>query len=44
MKTFVNIDISSDDYMKQTMDGLQPVYSNGFSGIDGKYIIIITYP
>jgi signal transduction histidine kinase len=44
MKTFVNIDISSNDYMKQTMDGLQPVYSNGFTGIDGKYRIVITYP
>jgi len=44
MKTFVNIDISSNDYMKQTMDSLQPVYSNGFTGIDGKYRIVITYP
>jgi signal transduction histidine kinase len=44
MKTFVNIDISSNDYMKQTMDNLQPVYSNGFTGIDGKYRIVITYP
>ena len=44
MKTFVNIDISSNDYMKQTMDSLQPVYSNGFTGIDGKYGIVITYP
>ena len=44
METFVNIDISSNDYMKQTMDSLQPVYSNGFTGIDGKYGIVITYP
>lgn len=44
MKTFVNIDISSNEYMKQTMDNLQPVYSNGFTGIDGKYRIVITYP
>jgi signal transduction histidine kinase len=44
MKTFVNIDISAYDYMKQTMDSLQPVYSNGFTGIDGKYRIVITYP
>lgn len=44
MKTFVNIDISSNDYMKQTMESLQPVYSNGFTGIDGKYRIVITYP
>lgn len=44
MKTFVNIDISSNDYMKQTIERLQPVYSNGFTGIDGKYRIVITYP
>ncbi len=44
MKTFVNIDISSNDYMKQTMNSLQPVYSNGFTGIDGKYRIVITHP
>lgn len=44
MKTFVNIDISSNDYMRQTMNSLQPVYSNGFTGIDGKYRIVITYP
>ncbi|HYY86387.1 MAG TPA: sensor histidine kinase [Nitrososphaeraceae archaeon] len=44
MKTFVNIDISSNDYIRQTMNSLQPVYSNGFTGIDGKYRIVITYP
>lgn len=44
MKTFVNIDISSNDYMKKTMNSLQPVYSNGFTGIDGKYRVVITYP
>ena len=44
MKTIVNIDISSNDYMKQTIERLQPVYSNGFTGIDGKYRIVITYP
>jgi len=30
--------------MKQTKSSLQPVYSNGFTGIDGKYRIAITYP
>ena len=30
--------------MKQTKESLQPVYSNGFTGIDGKYRIAITYP
>ena len=43
-KNFVNIDLSSRDYMKQTKSSLQPVYSNGFTGIDGKYRIAITYP
>lgn len=44
LKNFVNIDLSSRDYMKQTKNSLQPVYSNGFTGIDGKYRIAITYP
>jgi len=44
LKNFVNIDLSSRDYMKQTKSSLQPVYSNGFAGIDGKYRIAITYP
>ena len=44
LKNFVNIDLSSRDYMKQTKSSLQPVYSNGFTGIDGKYRIAITYP
>ena len=44
LKSFVNIDISSRDYMKQTKTNLQPVYSNGSTGIDGKYRIAITYP
>ena len=44
LETFVNIDISSNEYMKQTIESLQPVYSDGFTGIDGKYRIVITYP
>ncbi|TLX88289.1 MAG: hypothetical protein E6L04_01090 [Thaumarchaeota archaeon] len=44
LKSFVNIDISSRDYIKQTKSNLQSVYSNGFTGIDGKYRIAITYP
>ena len=44
LQNFVNIDLSSRDYMKQTKSSLQPVYSNGFTGIDGKYRIAITYP
>jgi signal transduction histidine kinase len=44
LETFVNIDISSNEYMKQTKESLLPVYSDGFTGIDGKYRIVITYP
>ena len=42
--TFVNKDISFNEYMKQTKESLRPVYSDGFTGIDGKYRIAITYP
>lgn len=44
LETFVNIDISFNEFMKQTKESLQPVYSDGFTGIDGKYRIVITYP
>jgi signal transduction histidine kinase len=44
LETFVSIGISSNEYMKQTKESLQPVYSDGFTGIDGKYRIVITYP
>jgi light-regulated signal transduction histidine kinase (bacteriophytochrome) len=42
LETFVNIDISSNEYLKQTKESLQPVYSDGLTGIDGKYMIVIT--
>ncbi|MFN2434671.1 MAG: hypothetical protein ABR515_04785 [Nitrososphaeraceae archaeon] len=35
LETFVNIDISSNEYLKQTKESLQPVYSDGLTGIDG---------
>jgi len=44
LETFVNIDISFNEYMKETKKTLKPVYSDGFTGIDGKYRIVITYP
>jgi signal transduction histidine kinase len=44
LETFVNTDISFNEFMKQTEKSLQPVYSDGFTGIDGKYRIVITYP
>ena len=44
LRSFVNIDISSRDYVNQTKSTLRPVFSNGFEWIDGKYKIAITYP
>ena len=44
LETFVNVDISFNEYMKQAKESLQPVYSDGFTGIDGKHRIVITYP
>ncbi|HEX2068160.1 MAG TPA: ATP-binding protein [Nitrososphaeraceae archaeon] len=43
-KSFINIDISFRDYVKETRRTLTPTYSNGFEGIDGKYRIAMTYP
>lgn len=40
LETFVNIDLSFRDHMRnhmrQTKKSLQPVYSDGFTAIDGK--------
>jgi signal transduction histidine kinase len=44
LRSFVNIDISSREYVNQTKSTLRPVFSNGFEWIDGKYKITITYP
>jgi signal transduction histidine kinase len=43
-KSFINIDISFRDYVKETRRTLTPIFSNGFEGIDGKYRIAMTYP
>jgi signal transduction histidine kinase len=43
-KSFINIDISFRDYVKETRRTLTPTYSNGFEGIDGKYRIAMTCP
>ena len=43
-KSFINIDISFRDYVKETRRTLTPTFSNGFEGIDGKYRIAMTYP
>jgi signal transduction histidine kinase len=44
LETFVNIDISSREYMELTKKAMKPIYSDGFSGIDGIYRIAVTQP
>ncbi len=43
-RSFVNIDISLREYVNETRNTLDPVFSNGFEGIDGAYKIALTYP
>jgi signal transduction histidine kinase len=43
-RSFVNIDISFSDYVRETKSTLSPVFSNGFRGIDGTYKIALTFP
>src|ERR671921_821253 len=43
-KSFINIDISFRDYVKETRRTLTPIFSNGFEGIDGEYRIAMTCP
>lgn len=43
-RSFINIDISLRDYVNETRNTLDPVFSNGFEGIDGIYKIALTYP
>ncbi|MGH9997257.1 MAG: PDC sensor domain-containing protein, partial [Nitrososphaeraceae archaeon] len=43
-RSFVNIDISFRDYIRETRDTLQPVFSDGFTGIDGIFRIALTVP
>ena len=43
-RSFVNIDISFRDYVRETKNSLKPVFSDGFEGIDGIYRIALTYP
>jgi len=42
--SFVGMNFSYRDGVKETKDTLQPQFSNGFSGKDGQYRIAITYP
>jgi signal transduction histidine kinase len=43
-RSFVNIDISFRDYVRETKSNLSPVFSNGFRGIDGTHKIALTFP
>jgi len=43
-RSFVNIDISFRDYIQETLDTLQPVFSDGFTGIDGTFRIALSVP
>jgi len=43
-RSFVNIDISFRDYVRETKRTLSQVFSNGFKGIDGTYKIALTFP
>jgi signal transduction histidine kinase len=43
-RSFVNIDISFRDYVREAKNSLKPVFSDGFEGIDGIYRIALTYP
>ncbi|HYX56226.1 MAG TPA: sensor histidine kinase [Nitrososphaeraceae archaeon] len=43
-KSFVGINFSYREWVKQTKDTLMPVFSNGFEGMDGKYRIALAYP
>jgi signal transduction histidine kinase len=43
-RSFVNIDMSFRNYISETRDTLQPVFSEGFKGIDGTFRIGLTVP
>jgi signal transduction histidine kinase len=43
-RSFVNIDVSFRKYIRDTRDTLQPVFSDGFKGIDGTFRIALSVP
>ncbi len=43
-RSFVNIDMSYRNYIRDTKDTLQPVFSDGFKGIDGTFRIALSVP
>ena len=42
--SYIGMNFSYRDWVKETKDSLQPQFSNGFVGKDGKYRIAISYP
>jgi signal transduction histidine kinase len=43
-KSFVGVNFSYREWVRQTKDTLMPVFSNGFEGMDDKYRVALTYP
>src|SRR5919106_1791686 len=43
-ETFIGINFSYRDWIRDTKNTLMPTFSNGFEGIDGKYKIAISHP
>ena len=43
-RSFVNIDMSYRNYIRDTKHTLQPVFSDGFKGIDGTFRIALSVP
>src|SRR5688500_3176779 len=43
-RSFINIDISIREYIQETISTLQPVFSDGFKGIDNVPRIALTVP
>ncbi|HEU5461279.1 MAG TPA: sensor histidine kinase [Nitrososphaeraceae archaeon] len=43
-RSFVNINMSFRDYIQETRDTLKPVFSEGITGIDGIFRMVLTVP
>ena len=43
-RSFININMSFRDYIGETRNTLKPVFSDGFTGIDGTFRIALTVP
>ncbi|MGC2683064.1 MAG: sensor histidine kinase, partial [Candidatus Nitrosopolaris sp.] len=43
-KALLGLNLSNREWVKQTKSTLNPVFSNGFEGKDGKFTVALTYP